>query len=128
VHYVPSLRNKAEELYDVVASGKPAAISLPVFKDTLKAKYHNWNNRLAEATGRIFDPPAGAVATLGHAVSVVAFEPDPTAKGGGIFIFRNSWGTSWAKNGATGPSGRAGYGYVSAGYVHDHGWELLHLV
>jgi C1A family cysteine protease len=127
LRYEASLRNNADVLHGLLAQGRPVAITLPVFKDKLTSRRHNWNNDFAERSGRIFDPPPGAVATLGHAVCVVAFIPDATAKGDGWFVFRNSWGPGWGDDTSAGPSRHPGYGYVSAAYVQDHGWELLAL-
>ena len=44
----------------------------------------------------------------GHEVLLVGYEDDPSEKGGGRFVLRNSWGEEW---------GDGGYGTVSYAYV-----------
>lgn len=56
---------------------------------------------------RIDLPPAGAVALGGHAVLVSGFD-ESEEPNDGLFIIRNSWGTSW---------GEDGYGYLPFAYV-----------
>jgi hypothetical protein len=130
--YRSSLRGRARELYDVLAAGQLAAVTLPVFAEKRGSRRHNWNALGAETEGRVLDPAPGALAIDGHAVCMVGFAPDasdPDANGGGRFLFRNSWGTSWATNGSvvTGGAAGIGYGSVSAVYVNSHGWEMLAL-
>jgi len=125
--YESTMVGKAARLYDVLASGRVAAMTFGVYKDSASATDHNCNTLTAERSGRILLPPKGAVATMGHAVCVVAFVPSPTATaGGGWFVFRNSWGTGWARNGSL-VAGAPGHGYLSASYVEAYGGELLAL-
>jgi Papain family cysteine protease len=125
--YVSAMTGKAARLYDVLKSGRVAAMTFAVYRDRPGVKLHNWNNTSAESTGRILFPPQGAVATLGHAVCVVGFVPSPSAaSSGGWFVFRNSWGTGWASNGSR-IAGDPGHGYLSAAYVEELGGELLAL-
>jgi C1A family cysteine protease len=57
----------------------------------------------------------------GHAVCVVGYGEDDDFAGGGFFIVRNSWGTSWAAKSAFEP----GYGTIPFAYVARHGWEAF---
>jgi hypothetical protein len=66
---------------------------------------------------------------MGHAVCVLAFQPDPSETAGGWFIFRNSVSELWC----TRPNvlltvpliPAAGWGALSASYVEHHAWEML---
>jgi C1A family cysteine protease len=64
------------------------------------------------------DMPDGA-----HALCVVGYEVDATAPGGGVFIVRNSWGTSWAK--PHGRFGRPGYGALYFDYLTKYGLQAF---
>ncbi len=54
--------------------------------------------------------------TDGHSVALVGYARSPMFPGGGFFVFRNSWGTSFGDN---------GYGYVPFAYVTRFANDLL---
>lgn len=109
-------------------SGRPVAVGVPVFSDDPTVAGNNWTMPVAWAYGRVLNPPPTSVATGGHAVCVVGYEPDHHEPLGGWFVFRNSWGTIWAAQ-APSPgnsySPAPGYGDLSATYVDTYMWEML---
>ncbi|MGA2259412.1 MAG: C1 family peptidase [Thermoguttaceae bacterium] len=60
-------------------------------------------------------PPPNAVED-GHSIALVGYFHDP--KQGDIFLFRNSWGPKWGKN---------GYGTISAAYVRAYANDAIWL-
>jgi Repeat of unknown function (DUF5648)/Papain family cysteine protease len=62
------------------------------------------------------DPRVG-----GHAMLFVGYQDDASTPGGGYFILRNSWSTSW---GAKSPYG-GGYGTLPYKYMTDNGNEAF---
>ncbi|HKI20666.1 MAG TPA: hypothetical protein VKA15_22440 [Isosphaeraceae bacterium] len=54
-----------------------------------------------------------------HAVCLVGHELRPNAPGGGVFIFRNSWGKTWAAKSRY----KAGYGTLFFEYVRQYAVE-----
>jgi hypothetical protein len=118
----------AREVYVLLQVLKrPVALSLAVFYDHHYGPVrNNWNSFSAQMYGRIMEPPPGALSDFGQAVCVTGFVPDSSARGGGYFVFRNSWGPSWARNPDNYPahSPEPGYGYVSANYVDRYAWEF----
>jgi hypothetical protein len=108
----------------------PVAVTLPVFGDPYDNTFpDNWSTASGITYGRVLDPPTISVVRSGHAVCITGFEPDPMERQGGFFIFRNSWGTTWAASAPTtsSHSPAPGYGYISATYVNNFLWELLEL-
>jgi hypothetical protein len=84
----------AAAVLTALESGRPVAISLPVFKDPhVRRAVDNWNTPVAWLYGRVLNPPPTAVVDGGHAVCVTGFVPDAGEPKGGYFIFRNSWST-----------------------------------
>lgn len=125
-----SRRATASRIFELLRSGRATALTLPVFADPTSSDLDNWNAPVAVAYGAVLDPLPTSVAQEGHAVCVTGFVPDPQEAKGGYFVFRNSWGTDWAKlaAGAKSSHGPApGYGTVSASYVERYGWELCGL-
>jgi hypothetical protein len=121
----------AQAVLNLLQNGRPVAITLPVFTDpAVPNGPDNWGTASGWAYGRVLNPPPTAVASDGHAVCVVGFEPDPTEPAGGYFVFRNSWDVTWA-NLAPSPgnsySPEPGYGDISASYIDNYIWELLQL-
>jgi len=110
-------------------TGRPVAISLPVFRDPHSRRSpDNWTTNSGLLYGRVISPPPTAVVTSGHAVCIVGFVPDAIEPMGGYFIFRNSWGTQWASlapSHGNSNSPAPGYGEVAATYVDNYLWELL---
>jgi len=119
--------NAAALLNALTSTGRPVAISLPVFTDPTVG-VDNWNTPIGVLYGRVIDPPPTSLAFgLGHAVCVCGFVPDAAESNGGYFIVRNSWGSRWGIAAPT-PGYHAferGYGEVSATYVEKYLWEML---
>jgi hypothetical protein len=64
-------------------------------------------------------PPAsqkGSALFDGHSVPLVGYRKDAAFAGGGYFVFRNSWGSTW---------GDAGHGYMPFEYVRNYANDLL---
>lgn len=86
----------------------PVAIAIPVFD--------SWaNNPAVHDSGNIGMPLPGETSEAGHALVLVGYDDDVDFPGGGFFIIRNSYGTSW---GAQCPFG-AGYGTIPYGYIEQ---------
>jgi Papain family cysteine protease len=130
-NYMHASDNNAQIVLDILRRGKVAVISVPVFSDPMVSDGPtNWTTAVGWVYGRVFNPPPRSVVVGGHAVCVVGFAPDETEDAGGYFIFRNSWGTSWASAAPSqqnSHSFEAGYGEISASYINDYLWELLYL-
>ena len=81
-----------------------------------------WDYPTTADTGEIPLPIPGEMPDGGHAVCVVGYETNDRVPGGGLFVFRNSWGASWAKpHGRLGP----GYGALPFAYVSKYGLEAF---
>jgi C1A family cysteine protease len=82
--------------------------------------FRNWDFQVVQETGEIPMPLPGATPDGGHAIVLVGYEMNPTAPGGGAFIFRNSWGKDWSRL-----RGRhsGGYGTLFFDYVKDNALE-----
>ena len=59
----------------------------------------------------------------GHAVCLAGYQDDPATPGGGYFILRNHWSTSWGYQDPYGP----GYGIIPYQYLVGYGWEAYAL-
>ncbi|HEV3386675.1 MAG TPA: C1 family peptidase, partial [Gemmata sp.] len=64
-------------------------------------------------------PPADKVFD-GHSILLVGYEDDASKPGGGVFVFRNSWGPKWGNNGY----GNMSYAYART-YANDALWLQL---
>ena len=82
--------------------------------------FRNWDFQVVQETGEIPMPLPGATPDGGHAIVLVGYELNPTAPGGGAFIFRNSWGMDWSR--LRGRHG-GGYGTLFFDYVKDNALE-----
>lgn len=125
----------AVAIHRLLQRGSPVAVGLPVFR--LGGGWDNWTTAYARAHGTVAYPGAALAArpeatlqpvqTLGHAVCLVGYAPDPEAPGGGWFLFRNSWGLDFRTRPA--PPGDdqpgPGQGRLSAAAVDRFVWELL---
>jgi hypothetical protein len=115
----------------VLNQGRPAALSLPIFRDPIfPTGPSNWTTPAGWSYGRVLNPIGRAVVAGGHAVLALGFEPDPDEPTGGYFIVRNSWGSVWASQAPSPGNSHApapGYGEISATYVDAYLWELLAL-
>jgi C1A family cysteine protease len=84
---------------------RPVAFSLPVYDSWFKSSaMKRW--------GKITMPLTGEPVREGHALTIVGYQDDLDAPGGGYFLVRNSW-QPWAWDGAW----QAGYGYIPYAYV-----------
>jgi len=64
----------------------------------------------------LISDPGKANMLDGHSVSLVGYGKSPDFPGGGLFVFRNSWGVEF---------GDQGYGYLSFDYVKKYANDLL---
>ena len=59
--------------------------------------YNSWYKSPAvDQTGQITMPLSGEQSVGGHCMCLVGYQDNKAYPGGGYFILRNSWGTSWA--------------------------------
>ncbi|MEP0843516.1 MAG: hypothetical protein HRF43_12510 [Phycisphaerae bacterium] len=66
----------------------------------------------------LINPPAPEDVRDGHSITLVGYRDDPEQPGGGVFRFRNSYGTGW---------GQDGYGLMSYAYVRRYANDALWL-
>lgn len=100
-----------------IISGGFISFSIPV--------YNSWvNSNEVNRTGRITLPLPDERVIGGHAMTIVGFQNDDNFPGGGFFLFRNSWGLSWAKES---PYGQ-GFGIIPFEYITQHCWEAFTLI
>lgn len=91
-----------------LAEGRAVAFSVPVFDSWYySAATRQW--------GKITLPLRGEAADGGHAMTLVGYQDDPTAPGGGYFLVRNSW-QPWAYDGVW----QEGYGAIPYAYISRH--------
>lgn len=96
-----------------IARGFCVAISIQVFLSW-------YGSDVTTSTGAITLPfPNEHALRAGHAVCVVGYRADAHAPGGGVFVFRNSWGEDWGKHSPDGP----GYGTLPFAYLSAYGKE-----
>jgi hypothetical protein len=72
-------------------------------------------------SGRITMRIGNEPLTGGHAMCFIGYQDDRNAPGGGFFILRNSWGTTWASQSPYG----AGNGTIPYAYIAQEGWEAV---
>ena len=89
-------------------AGRPVVVGVLTFSE--------WDWPTVAETGEIILPAPGSQADGGHAICLVGYELRPNAPGGGVFLFRNSWGKSWAARSRYG----AGYGTLFFEYVRQY--------
>jgi len=101
-----------------LSGGHWVPFSIPVFNSW----YLNSQVRL---TGDISNPLPGEVRAGGHAMAIVGCLdlPDRPDLGGGRFILRNSWGSTWGQTCRYG----AGYGTIPYIYIQRFGMEAYTL-
>jgi C1A family cysteine protease len=89
-----------------LAEGLPVAFAVPV--------YSYWFSEPIRSTGDIRLPLPGDRLEGGHAMCMVGYEDDPNVPGGGYFMIRNSWGTTWAAANSIAPGyARLPYAYMA---------------
>jgi hypothetical protein len=97
-----------------MARQRPVTLSIPV--------YNSWySSAETRRSGRITMRIGNEQAVGGHAVCLVGYQDTPASPGGGYFIVRNSWDTSW---GYQSPYG-GGYGTIPYQYITNDGWEAF---
>ena len=101
-----------DRIREQLDAGSPVVLSVKTFP--------SWDYPTTNDTGEIPMPIPGEKSDGGHAICVVGYELNPRMPGGGAFLIRNSWGTTWAK-----PNGRFqdGYGTLFFAYVKKYGLE-----
>lgn len=93
------------------------SVSIPV--------YNSWfQSNEVNKTGRLTMPLPNETQVGGHAITLIGFQNDLNFQGEGFFVFRNSWGTNWAKESQY----AAGYGIIPYAYVSTYCWEAFSLV
>ena len=93
---------------------KPVVLSVKTFP--------LWDYPVVGNTGEISMPLPGDQPDGAHAVCLAGYELRSGVPGGGIFIFRNSWGRQWAAR--AGRFGR-GYGTLFFDYVKKYALEAF---
>jgi hypothetical protein len=91
-----------------LAEGRAVAFSVPVFDSW----YYSGASR---RWGKITLPLPGEAEDGGHAMTLVGYQDDPAAPGGGYFLVRNSW-QPWAFDGVW----QEGYGAIPYAYISRH--------
>lgn len=114
-----NLQTSLKTLKAVLNSQRPVVIGFPVYSP-------QWNTALALNNNVIMPPNAAGMVWPpnvfsskyegGHAVVLVGYEDNPAAPGGGYFIIRNSWHTTW---------GDGGYARISYQHILDHGYSPM---
>lgn len=98
-----------ERLCAAIDGGGPIVLAVKTFP--------SWDFPPTDDTGDVIMPLPGEAVDGGHAVCVVGYELRSEIPGGGLLVFRNSWGKRWARNGEFG----AGYGTLLFDYVRKYG-------
>jgi hypothetical protein len=91
-----------------LAEGRAVAFAVPVFDSW-------YSSGASRRWGKITLPLPGEAEDGGHAMTLVGYQDDPAAPGGGYFLVRNSW-QPWAFDGAW----QAGYGAIPYAYISRH--------
>jgi len=95
-------------LRQVLSENKPVAFAVPV--------YTSWFMEPTRSSGDIRLPLPGENIEGGHAMCLVGYETDGETPGGGYFLVRNSWGTTWASSSQAGP----GYARMPFAYINQY--------
>ena len=106
-------RIDTEGMKTCLAQGRAVAFSIPVFG--------SWYYSLATRRwGKITLPLPGEAQDGGHALTLVGYQDEAAAPGGGYFLVRNSW-QPWSYDGVW----RQGYGYIPYGYINRYASALF---
>jgi hypothetical protein len=93
--------------------GRLVAFAVPV--------YGSWYySDATQRWGKIIPPLPGEPSVGGHCMTLVGYQDDPDAPGGGYFLVRNSW-QPWSYEGVWQP----GYGYIAYDYITRYAQALL---
>lgn len=98
---------------DHLSQQRPVTVSVPV--------YESWFTTEVRRSGRFTMRMGNEPQTGGHAVCLVGYQDEPGAPGGGYFIVRNSWNTTWAYESPYG----GGYGAIPYQYIANEAWEAF---
>jgi hypothetical protein len=101
--------NNVNALRQALAAGSPIAFSVPV--------YTSWFTEPTHSSGDIRMPLPGEQQEGGHAMCMTGYEVDPDVPGGGYFMIRNSWGTTWGCDNPIAP----GYARMPFAYIAQYG-------
>jgi hypothetical protein len=125
----------ARRIHAELAARRPVAIALPGFRDRRQpAGDTSWDLRSVWFNGHVPDKRETDVTVpeSGHAVCLVGFQPAAAEPAGGYFLFRNSWGVDFGRNGndpdrPPGPPRipAPGFGTISARHVEAACWEAV---
>lgn len=96
-----------------LAAQRPVTVSVPV--------YDSWFTAEVRRSGRFTMRVGSEPVTGGHAVCLVGYQDTPSSPGGGYFIVRNSWNTTWAYESPYG----GGYGTIPYQYITNDAWEAF---
>lgn len=97
-----------------MARQRPVTLSIPV--------YNSWyQSAEVRRSGRITMRIGNEQAVGGHAVCLVGYQDSANSPGGGYFIVRNSWDTTWAYQSPYG----GGYGTIPYQYITNEAWEAF---
>jgi hypothetical protein len=91
-----------------LSEGRAVAFSIPVFDSW-------YDSSATRRWGKITLPIGGEREDGGHALTLVGYQDDPAAPGGGYFLVRNSW-QPWAYDGVW----QEGYGVIPYTYISGH--------
>ena len=97
-----------------MALQRPVTLSIPVYNSWYQSAETKRSGRITMRIGN--EPSVG-----GHAVCLVGYQDSANSPGGGYFIVRNSWNTTWAYNSPYG----AGYGTIPYQYITNEAWEAF---
>lgn len=120
-------RDRVEWIKSCLRRRLPVSLGVLTFKEAWGNDYAIWRGEIGLPLIRTEDD--GKITLLddcdgGHAVCVVGYVDQPSEElsdrpGGGYFIFRNSWGLTWAEDSSEG----RGYGMLPYEYVKRYGIE-----
>jgi len=97
-----------------LAGGSVVGFSIPVWNSWYSSAETRRSGRITMRIGN--ENTAG-----GHAMCLIGYQDDANSPGGGFFILRNSWGTSWGNECPYG----AGNGTIPYKYISDDNWEAV---
>jgi C1A family cysteine protease len=103
--------NDVDAIRGHLDGGRPVVVVVLTFS--------NWDFPAVADTGEVGLPLPLSQPDGGYAVCLVGYELRPDAPGGGVFVFRNSWGKQWAKLSRY----RAGYGTLFFEYLRQYAVE-----
>ena len=97
-----------------MSSQRPVTLSIPVYNSWYQSAETRRSGRITMRIGQ--EPAVG-----GHAVCLVGYQDTPASPGGGYFLVRNSWHTTWAYQSPYG----AGYGTIPYQYIANDAMEAF---